>query len=96
MKVVTQNDIKKINQLYCELKTYAAVARITGFSPATVKKYIIPNFQTVDETKIIRFDKPLPTNFDNSMFRVEDWGPLCVLTREEQKDVIALWAELEV
>ena len=33
MRVVTQSDIKEFNRLYLELKTYAAVARKTGFSP---------------------------------------------------------------
>ena len=45
MKFVTQADIKEMNRLYLELKTYAAVARVTGFSPSTVKKYIVPDFK---------------------------------------------------
>ena len=38
---VTEEDKILINELYIKLKTYAAVARETGFSPTTVKKYII-------------------------------------------------------
>ena len=43
-KKVTQDDILQMNLLYLELGTYAAVARKTGFSAGTVKKYIAENF----------------------------------------------------
>lgn len=43
-KKVTQDDILEFNTLYLELGTYAAVARKTGFSAGTVKRYIIENF----------------------------------------------------
>lgn len=46
---VTPDDILQMNTLYLELKTYAAVARKTGFSAGTVKKYIIPNFTPATE-----------------------------------------------
>jgi hypothetical protein len=46
---VTPDDILQMNILYLELKTYAAVARKTGFSAGTVKKYIIPNFTLAAE-----------------------------------------------
>ena len=46
---VTPDDILQMNTLYLELKTYAAVARKTGFSAGTVKKYIIPNFAPATE-----------------------------------------------
>lgn len=49
---VTPDDILQMNTLYLELKTYAAVARKTGFSAGTVKKYIIPDFApAAEETK---------------------------------------------
>lgn len=95
MKVITQNDIKKINKLYCELKTYAAVSRATGFSPATVKKYIINGYTPVDEEKIKRFNEPLP-DFDSTIFRKKDWGDLCTMTDGEFKEIMELWEELEV
>lgn len=95
MKVVTNNDIKEMNRLYLELKTYAAVARATGFSPSTVKKYIVKDYKLVDESNIQRFDRPLP-EFDSSIFRTNDWGPLCVLSEEEIIEVQKLWNELEV
>lgn len=95
MRVITNEDIKEINRLYIELKTYAAVARKTGFSPATVKKYIQPNYSVIDEGAIIRFDRPLP-EFDSTMFRTDDWGVLCQLSDEEMAEIRALWKEIEV
>lgn len=95
MRVITNKDVQEINRLYLELKTYAAVARKTGFSPATVKKYIISDFTLVDESTFIRFDRPLP-EFDSKMFRTDDWGPLCVLSDDEIEEVKQLWNEIEV
>ena len=95
MTVITQKEIKEINRLYAELKTYAAVSRATGFSPATVKKYVIKDWKEPEEAEIIRFDKPLP-EFDSTMFRSDDWGPLCLLSPDEEKEIRELWKEMEV
>ena len=94
MKIVTKEDIRNINKLYLELKTYAAVSRATGFSPSTVKKYIIEGFQNVEDTDIVRYDRPLP-EFDPTIFRIEDWAPLCMLTDEEKEALPEIWKELE-
>ena len=97
MRYVTQDDIKKINELYIQLKTYAAVSRATGFAPSTVKKYVINGYQIIDETKIKRFDRPLP-EFDIKPFLIKDWdwNPLCSLSDEEISEIKELWEELEI
>ena len=95
MRVVTQNDIKEMNRLYLELKTYAAVARATGFSPSTVKKYIVNGYHTVDDNSIIKFNRPLP-EFDPTIFRKKDWIDLCQLSEEEFEQIKILWNEIEV
>ena len=95
MRVITHEDIKKINELYAELKTYAAVARATGFSPATVKKYVVKDYEVIKEENVKRFDGPLP-EFDPTPFRAEEWGALCVLSNVEIDEIIALWKEIEV
>lgn len=95
MKVITNSDIKEINRLYIDLKTYAAVARATGFSPATVKKYVIKDYKIIDENNIIRFNKPLP-DLDSTIFRCNDWGHLCLLSEDELSEIKILWKELEV
>ena len=95
MKVITQKEIKEINKLYNELKTYAAVSRATGFSPATVKKYIIKDYKPMDESNFMRFNRPLP-DFDSTPFRSDDWGNLCLLSPEEEQEIRELWKELDV
>ena len=95
MKVITKIEIKQINELYAKYGTYAAVAREMKISPATVKKYIVDNYEPVNEQEIIRFDRPLPP-FDPTIFRSDDWGPLCVLSDEEIEEIKILWKEIDV
>ena len=95
MRVVTYDDIQKINRLYYELKTYAAVARETGFAPTTVKKYVDKNYKPIEEDKIKRYEGKLP-EFDSKVFRGKDWGEMCMLSNEEEDEVIKLWEEMEV
>lgn len=49
MARVTQEEIKEMNELYLQYKTYSAVAREIGRAPSTVKKYIDPNYQHKEE-----------------------------------------------
>ena len=62
---VTQEDILRMNVLYIQPEThsYAAVARITGFSPSTVKKYIIDDFSIPTEKKVWNGELPQPGTF---------------------------------
>ena len=94
MRVITQEDIKKINELYAQYRTYAAVARATGISPGTVKKYVRADYVPESAREIVRFNRPLP-DFDPTIFRVEDWGKLCVLSKFEQEQIKKLWGELD-
>lgn len=58
-KAVTQSDIYQMNVLYLKYHTYAAVAKETGRSAGTVKKYIVPNFSVKPiEKKIITLLPP--------------------------------------
>lgn len=96
MKLITQEDKKKINKLYLELGTYAAVARATGFSPGTVKKYVIPGYTYVEESAVKRYDRDGLPDLDPMMFREVDWGDLCILSEEECREIKELWKELEL
>ena len=95
MKIVTQADKVNMNKLYLELGTYAAVARAAGFSPSTVKKYIIADFKEPEPENVKRFDGALP-DFDVKPFLTDDWGALCVLSDEEKEGIHELWEELLV
>ena len=96
MKLITQEDKKLINKLYKELGTYAAVSRATGFSPGTVKKYIIPNYTEVNEETIIHYSREALPEFQPERFRNCDWGEMCVLSNDELEEITTLWKELEL
>ena len=96
---VTNEDILRINELYYKHKTYAEVARQTGFAASTVKKYVDKNWEPVKTENIIRFDLVnLPNFFEvTPLFRgVKNYGDLCVLSEEEKEEMKSLWEELAV
>lgn len=95
---VTEEDKILINELYVKLKTYAAVARETGFSPTTVKKYIIPNFTPQSEVKQKKITiNDIPEDIDIDMFlKIENFGEFCVLSEEEKEDMKELWKEMVI
>ena len=65
---VTNEDILRINELYYKHKTYAEVARQTGFSASTVKKYVTPGWKPVETKNIIKFDLAQLPEFNASIF----------------------------
>jgi hypothetical protein len=86
-KIETE-DIKKINELYLQHKTYAAVGRIMQISPTTVKKYIIKDYMS--ETKIIKSKfEGVIKNINEISFpsTSEEWVKWLLLSDEE-------WSEL--
>ena len=80
---VTEDMTIRMNELYIELKTYAAVSRIVGVSPTTVKKYINPNFSKVTENK--RNIEEREINFD--LFDRVNWNILLELMPREKVDI---------
>lgn len=96
---VTNEDILRINELYYKHKTYAEVARQTGFSAGTVKKYVKPGWQPVVVENIKKFDPSKIPDFQKAVeiFRgVQNYGNLCILTEREQEEIKELWGELAI
>lgn len=94
---VTNEDITRINELYYKYKTYAEVARQTGFAASTVKKYVIPGWQPVVVTNIIRFDmSQLPKEPSPEFKGMDNYGELCVLTETEREELKGLWEEMAI
>lgn len=94
---VTPEDIILFNELYFKLKTYAAVARETGFSASTVSKYIDKNWRPVEKENVKKFTKEEVPEFSTEMFRgVENYGELCILSDEEKEEIKELWKELAI
>ena len=76
--------IEKINELYAVLGVKSKVAKELGISPATVTKYLIPNYVPKAAADIPAFDKPI--DLDITMFK-GDLSKLCELSEEEWKDL---------
>lgn len=96
-KRVGVEDIQRINELYYKYKTYAEVARQTGFAPSTVKKYVDPNWRPLNENEVVKFTKDDLPDFTTDIFRgVKNFGDLCVLSEEERKEIEELWKELSI
>ena len=96
---VTNEDILHINELYYKYKTYAEVARQTGFSASTVKKYVIKDWTPVAQENIKHFDMTTLPDFQEAVkiFRgIDNYGSLCVLTEREQEEIKELWGELAI
>lgn len=95
---VTQEDIKRFNEIYYSVKTYAEVARQTGFSPSTVKKYIDKNW-TPAIVPTTKFDISILPDYIKAAeaFReYDDYGKMCGLSDEEKKEIELLWNELSI
>ena len=96
---VTNEDILRINELYYKYKVYAEVARQTGFSASTVKKYVKPGWAPVAQENIKRFDMATLPDFQEAVkiFRgIDNYGALCILTEREQEEIKELWGELAI
>lgn len=96
-RTITNEQIIEMNELYLKIKTYAGVSRAMGGSPApsTVKKYIIPNYISKENKKVKVFHKDDLPEFAEDIFNgVDNWGDLCLLSKNEKEGIIELWDEL--
>lgn len=93
---VTQEMIVRMNDLYLELKTYAAVARKIGVSPTTVKRYINPNYKRIkngeneDENELEIVIQPI--NYE--LFDRPSWNILLTLMPREVDGMLKLREEV--
>ena len=97
MARVTSEDILRMNEIYYKTHVFAEVARQTGFSASTVRKYVDVNWRPVVSENIIRFEMDDLPEFDTTCFKgIDNYGDLCVLTEHEQEEMKELWKELAV
>lgn len=98
MARVTEEDKIKFNELYAKLGTYAAVARETGFSASTVRRYIVKDgAQTATPTEIVPFSEKEMKDLEDleAMFKsIDDWAKMCELSDKEREEMKVLWKEL--
>lgn len=80
---VTSDDILKMNELYYADPVYSHVAKITGFSASTVKKYIVPDFKPLETREKISKELP-PVEKITIPANLLEW---LVLTEDEVKEL---------
>ena len=90
MRIITYEEIQKINELSSQGKDCKFIGKKLGFSPYTISKYV-DNFEEKNKNK---FNEMLP-DFDTSIFHNKDWGELCVLTDKEIEEIRKLWEEMD-
>lgn len=90
---ITPEIAEQINILYLKLGTKAAVAREIGCSPATVSKYIVPNFKPSEEKTSYTFDgtignaNKLSTILSITPLPAREVCRLCLLSEEEWREI---------
>lgn len=97
-KRLTEEDKIRINEVYYLTHNYAETARQTGFSSASVKKYVIPDFKPQSNIEKITFNEDeIPTQIDLKPFvSSENWGEFCKLSDKEKEEIKKLWKELVI
>lgn len=94
---VTSEDILRMNEIYYKTHVFAEVARQTGFSASTVRKYVDTKWEPVKSENIIKFDLNDIPEFDSTIFiGIDNYGDLCTLTEREQEKMRELWKEMVV
>ena len=97
MARVTSEDILRMNEIYYKTHVFAEVARQTGFSASTVRKYVDVNWKPIENENIVKFDMNDLPEFDTTCFKgIENYGDLCVLTEREQDEMKELLKELVI
>ena len=97
MARVTSEDILRMNEIYYKTRVFAEVARQTGFSASTVRKYVDVNWKPIKNENIIKFNMNDLPEFDTTCFKgIENYGDLCVLTERDQDEMKELLKELVV
>lgn len=98
-KTISSEQIIEINELYKECGTYAEVARRTGVSASTVRKYVNPNYVAMADLKVQRCDigacREIIQSFTLSKEEMlkED---ILNLSESEIADIHTLWEELSI
>lgn len=92
MKIVTNDMVIKMNEMYSEGKNLRIIGNLMNISPYTVKKFIKDYKKEIKDKKI--FNIPLP-EFNIEIFQNDNWGELTVLSEEETGEVRKLWEEIE-
>lgn len=91
---VTEADIKQINEAYFICKNYARTAEATGWSNATVRKYVDTNYMPDKSSQ--QSYKFYPMDVEDTANFLKNETDITLLTEEEKREVESLWVSLLV
>lgn len=93
-RMVQEEDKIKMNELYATIGTYAGVARVVGFAPSTVKRYISEECLSQEVVEIERFNTN--TILVDNVDYPSDWKDFLRLSAEEKEKTNTLRKEVLV
>ena len=98
MARITEEMKVRINELYYRFGVKAQVARELGISPASVTRYLIPNYIPIASRQVIECDAvpSIPVDFINALVEGGDFIELTKLTAAEQIKMEELRKEIYV
>ena len=92
-KRVTEADIIQMNEAYLGCKSYSGVAKATGWSASTVKKYIIPNYTSQRERNHKEISLP---SIEDTIEALKKWKYMTSPTDEEREEIKDLWKDMVI
>lgn len=97
---LTDNDILAIQECYSRIGTYSGVAKELGFSPSTVKKYVLldQSPKTAEEKKEIFSSFEPPVDLENLQIPKDksEWRKMCSLSEEEIQETLSFTKNLSI
>lgn len=98
MARITEEMKVQINELYYRLGVKAQVARELGISPASVTRYLVPNYVPAAARQVIECNATpaIPIDFINALAEGGDFIELTKLTAAEQIEMDELRKEIYV
>lgn len=96
MAKVTPQDVQTFNEKYYACHNYAQVARETGFSASTVRKYVQKDWVPPVIEDRIEFCDEMFTSYAIQFQNSSNFGELCELSEEEEQEIAELWKEMSI
>lgn len=99
-KRLTDNDILAIQECYSKIGTYSGVAKELGFSPSTVKKYVLLSQELQPQTKekenFSSFTPPLDLKGIQIPKNRAEWAKWCSLSEKEIQETLSFTRNLSI
>lgn len=96
MAKVTPQDIQSFNERYYACRNFAQIARETGFSASTVRKYVQKDWTPPCTEQQITFSDEMFSPYLERFNGLQNFGDICELSSAEQVEIEELWKEMSI